>query len=477
MMRSIERELLAWIVGTLLLGSALVAMTTYVVTLDEMNEVFDNDLKNVAVGVATYHRSNAPHEQAHAPVLIPRDDEPQDSEIATFAWDASGTLIYSSDPRVPIAFVAKEGLSHPRIGGEDWIVYTAVHDNGIVQAAQRRASRREMAGESAAKILPFLLAMAVVVAGLLIYGLRRGLRPLDAAARDIAGRSARSLAAIDTAAVPAELLPMVRAINSLMAKLDQSFSAQRKFLGDAAHELRTPIAALRLQLTLLERSADEVERGAATTALKLGVVRAQRLIGQLLAVARTDPAGHVDPLVPVDLDELVRTVLEPFAAKAEEARIDLGAELHGPGTVMGDTEQLALLLDNLIENALRHTPEGGVIDVGTEMDEGRPTLFVRDSGPGIPAMDRERVFGRFFRGDVGGGGGGGGGSGSSGGTSGRENIGSGLGLAIVKAIAERHGATVRLMDRAQGPGLEVRVRFPAAEPASGGGADTVRPDS
>ncbi|WP_431289107.1 ATP-binding protein [Roseateles chitinivorans] len=466
MMRSIERELLAWIVGTLLLGSALVAMTTYVVTLDEMNEVFDNDLRNVAVGVATYHRSNAPHEQAHAPVLIPRDDEPQDSEIATFAWDASGTLIYSSDPRVPIRYVAKEGLSHPRIGGEDWIVYTAVHDRGIVQAAQRRASRREMAGESAAKILPFLLAMAVVVAGLLIYGLRRGLRPLDAAARDVAGRSARSLEAIDTSAVPAELLPMVRAINSLMAKLDQSFSAQRTFLADAAHELRTPIAALRLQLTLLERSADELERSAATASLKLGVMRAQRLIGQLLAVARTDPAGSLDPLLPVDLDELVRTVLEPFASAAEATGIDLGAELQGPAPVLGDTGQLAMLLDNLIENALRHTPAGGVVDVGTAMDDGRPVLFVRDSGPGIPAADRERVFGRFVRGDVNGNGNGGGG-----------DVGSGLGLTIVKAIAERHGATVRLMDRAQGPGLEVRVCFPVAAPASGANAAALRQDS
>ena len=463
MTRSIERELLAWIVGTLLLGSALVAMTTYVVTLDEMNEVFDNDLRNVATGVATYHRGNAPHVQAHAPVLIERRDDPDDTEIATFAWDAAGRLIYSSDRRVPITFERKEGLSHPRLGGEDWIVYTAVHDNGIVQAAQRRASRREMAGESAAKILPFLVAMALIVAGLLIYGLRRGLRPLDAAARDIAGRSARSLAAIDTSAVPAELLPLVRAINSLMAKLDQSVRAQRDFLGDAAHELRTPIAALRLQLTLLERSVDELERAAATSALKLGVVRAQRLIEQLLAVARTDPAGPLDPLSPVDLDELVRAVLEPFASKAETARIDLGAELHGPCTVWGDAGQLVMLLDNLIENALRHTPEGGVIDVGTVAEDGCPTLFVRDSGPGIPAMDRERVFGRFFRGDVGGGG------------PGRENVGSGLGLVIVKAIAERHRASVRLLDRVPGPGLEVRVRFPLGGPASGGGGGAVHP--
>lgn len=448
MTRSIERDLLAWIVATLLLGSALVAMTTYVVTLDEMNEVFDNDLRNVAQGVARYHSSNAPHVLAHAPVLIPRDDEPDDTEIATFAWDSAGRLIYASDPRVPIAFSAQEGLSHPRIGGEQWIVYTAVHGSGVVQAAQRRASRREMAGESAAKILPFLLAMALVVAGLLIYGLRRGLRPLDAASRDVAGRSARSLEAIDTTAVPVELLPMVRAINSLMAKLDQSFKAQRSFLADAAHELRTPIAALRLQLSLLERSADQPERTASTAALKLGVARAQRLIEQLLAIARTDPAGGTAPLQLLDLNEVVREVLEPLAPRAEAAGIDLGAELIDTAVVLGDGEQLTVLLNNLVDNALRHGPPGTMVDVGTCIDTGRPTLFVRDAGPGIAPVDRMRVFHRFFRGD-----------GAPDGA--REFTGSGLGLTIVKAIADRHGATVELRDRADGAGLEVRVSFPS----------------
>lgn len=450
-MKSIERKLLAWFLVTLLLGSALVALTAYAVTLAEMNEVFDSDLRNVAEGLANYHRDNAAAVQAQAPVLVMPSDAPADTDIETFVWDRSGRQIYASDARVASTYTRTPGLSHLRIGHQRWIVYTVVHEAGVVQAAQRRSSRRVMAGESAAKILPFLLALALVVTVLLVYGLRRGMRPLDAAAKDIAGRSARSLEAIDSASVPSELQPMVRAINGLMAKLDQSFSAQREFLNHAAHELRTPVAALRVQLRLLETSTSEAERAAATEALKQGVARAQRLIEQLLAVARTDPVGRLEPLVPVDLGDLVRAVLETHAARAEDWGIDLGAELRRPVTVLGDAEQLAVLLDNLVDNALRFTPRGAVVDVGIDVIQDRPALWVKDAGPGLAPEDRPFLFSRFFRSRA-----------AQVVPRGNGGAGSGLGLAIVKAIADRHGAAVELMDRADGPGLEVRVSFPPA---------------
>ncbi|MDH0868039.1 ATP-binding protein [Mitsuaria sp. GD03876] len=446
-MKSIERKLLLWILGTLLLGSAMVALTAYAVTLAEMNEVFDSDLRHVAEGLAHYHRDNPAAVQGRPPVLVTPAAEPDDTDIETFAWDRAGRRLYASDARVEGTYTTTPGLSRLRIGRQRWIVYTVVHDAGVVQAAQRWSSRRVMAGESAAKILPFLLALAVVVAALLIYGLRRGIRPLDDAARDIAGRSARSLAAIDSASVPAELQPMVRAINGLMAKLDRSFSAQREFLDDAAHELRTPIAALRVQLHLLEKSAGEAERAAATLALRQGVARAQRLVEQLLAVARTDPVGSLEPLAPVELGEVVRAVLETHAARAEDWGIDLGAELRRTVTVLGDAEQLAVLLHNLIDNALRFTPPGGVVDVGVDELRGRPSLWVADTGPGLAPEDRPQLFSRFFRS-------------RSTRAAPRDTAGSGLGLAIVRAIAERHGAAVELLDRPGGPGLEVRVSFP-----------------
>ena len=448
MMRSIERPLLAWIMGALALGSALIALVVYSVTLDEMDEVFDADLKNVATSLARYEQVNAsgatrPFSDGTANAAA----EPDETEIATFAWDAVGRLLYASDSRVSMPFKAAEGLSRVHLGDEDWIVYSAPHAGGVVQAAQRVSSRHEMAQESATRTLPPMLLLAVGIGGLLIYGLRRGLRPLDAAARDVAGRSARSLAPIASADLPREIAPMVQSINGLMARLDGSLTAQRRFLADAAHELRSPVTALRLQLQLLGRSPDEAGRTAALHELQQGIARAQRLIEQLLQFARTEPEAQLTPLTPLDLGDVVREVVAGLNVLAETWQIDLGAELRGPVPFVGDRAQLIVLLNNLVENALRHTPAGGVIDVGAELHHGRPALFVLDTGPGIPSDDRERVFDRFYRGEP-----------PS--PSGRNVDGSGLGLAIVKAIADRHDAVVQLLDRIAGPGLEVRVTFP-----------------
>ncbi|MFT7775653.1 ATP-binding protein [Roseateles sp.] len=447
-MRSIERALLAWISGAFALGTALVAGVAYAFILEEMSEVFDEDLRNVATSLAHYQQVNGLGRQApfggEVPLQAPGSEE---TEIATFAWDSGGRLLYSSNRQVHMPLIGQEGLTRLKVGDEQWVVYTVRHRAGASQAAQRISSRREMARESATHILPPLLLLAAGIGVLLIFGLRRGLRPLDEAARDVASRSAASLRPIEGTPLPRELAPMVHAINGLMARLDDSMTAQRRFLADAAHELRSPVTALRLQLQLLDRSPDDVHKQAAMAELQQGIDRAQRLIEQLLHFARTEPEAQLSALVPLDLGVMVREVVEALNAKAESWQIDLGAELHGPVPVMGDADQLVVLLNNLVENALRYTPAGGVVDVGAALQDGRPVLFVRDTGPGIAAAERERVFDRFYRGEqpV---------------PSERAQDGSGLGLSIVKAIAQRHSAAVRLLDREGGPGLEVRVVFP-----------------
>ncbi|HEY1129685.1 MAG TPA: ATP-binding protein, partial [Roseateles sp.] len=419
--------------------------------LEEMSEVFDEDLKNVATSLAHYQQVNGLGGQApfgaEVPVPPPGSEE---TEIATFAWDPDGRLLYASNRQVRMPLIGQTGLRQVRVGDEPWVVYTARHRAGVSQAAQRISSRREMARESATRILPPMLLLAAGIGVLLIFGLRRGLRPLDAAARDVASRSATSLSPIDSTPLPRELAPMVHAINGLMARLDDSMTAQRRFLADAAHELRSPVTALRLQLQLLDRSTDDAHKQAAMAELQQGIARAQRLIEQLLHFARTAPEAPRAALVPLELGVIVREVVEALSAKAEAWRIDLGAELSGPVPVLGDADQLVVLLNNLVENALRYTPAGGVVDVGAALREGRPVLFVRDTGPGIAPAERERVFDRFYRGEqpV---------------PSDRALDGSGLGLSIVHAIAERHGATAQLLDREGGTGLEARVVFPAFE--------------
>lgn len=448
-MRSIERTLLAWILSALTLGAVLVALVTYMVTLDEMHEVFDADLKNVAQAVAAYHHAgHGPGTPAHVPIPE-RTDIPDDSEIVTLTWTPDGELVFASDPRVKVPFLRQAGLSRPMVNGEEWIVYTAVRDDGVAQAAQRVSARQEMAGESAAKVFPPLIGLVLVIGGLLLFGLRRGLQPLDVTAHDVAKRSAQTLDPITLDETPREISPLIQSINGLMSRLALAFSAQRRFLADAAHELRTPMTALRLQLQLLERSSDEDQRQQAMAELSEGIDRSQHLIEQLLQVARAEPDGEATRLEAIDLAALVRAVVAGLSSKAEHLNLDLGADAPEPVWVRGDPSQLAVLLGNLVENALRYTPAGGVIDVGAGTSEdGSPVLRVSDSGPGIPAAERGRVFDRFYRSE-------------SAQEQARDSSGSGLGLSIVKAIADRHDARLELNDSPTGAsGLLVEVRFP-----------------
>lgn len=453
-MRSIERTLLAWILSALALGSMLVALVTYLVTLEEMHEVFDADLKNVAEAVAAYHHAG-PGSGSDVQVQLPeRNDVPDDSEIVTLTWSPLGERVFASDPRVRLPFTRDDGLSRPVVAGEQWIVYTKVSGDGTAQAAQRMAARQEMAGESAATVFPPLIGLVLVVGGLLVFGLRRGLRPLDVAAQDVARRSAHALDPIHLNDAPREIAPLVESINGLIARLALAFSAQRRFLADAAHELRTPVTALRLQLQLLERSRDEAEQRQAMSDLGEGIRRSQHLIEQLLQVARAEPDGEPMRREVVDLAQVARSVVSFLSTKADHLGLDLGADAPRAVPVVGDAVQLTVLLENLVENALRYTPAGGVVDVTVAVAEGQPTLRVTDSGPGIPMPERGRVFDRFYRCEAAQ-------------ALSRDRSGSGLGLAIVKSIAERHGAAVRLKDPPSGKGLEVEVTFrrPDAEPA------------
>lgn len=450
-MRSIERYLLAWIMSALSLGAVVIVMVTYVVTLDEMSEIFDADLKNVAEALGTHrHASLGPGDPATTR-RPPRTDVPDPAEIVTITWTTDGRQVFSSDPRVEIPFSQHEALQQMRVAHEDWIVYTDVTTNGVSQAAQRRAARHASAAESASKIFLPMVALVIFVAALMVVALRRGLKPLDAAAENVAMRTAASLTPIATDEFPREIGPLVASINDLMARLSTALSNQRRFLADAAHELRTPVTALRLQLQLLKRSKDDAGRAEAEAELEAGIDRSQHLIEQLLHIARFEPDSEPMRREPVDLAKLARTVVGAMSVKADNLGLDLGATGAAELVVQGDAGQLTVLLNNLVENALRYTPAGGVVDVEAALTDGHPMLRVIDSGPGIPASERDKVFGRFYRGPD-----------ASGQAS--DAGGTGLGLAIVKAIAERHGAAVSLHVPRSGHGLEVRAVFAQSPP-------------
>lgn len=442
-MRSLEGSLLRWIVGMLALGTLLVTGVAYKVTSDEMHEVFDAELQTIAEGVASMLQANRDWSGGSLPE---RHDEPDDVEIVTLIWKADGRLLYSSDPRYPLPFSRTAGHEELTVGAEHWIRHTVVREGFVAQAAQRRSQRQQMAGESAVQISSVMVGLVAIVGLLLVYSLRRGLAPLDRAARDLATRSARTLEPIDAAPVPRELQPVLDSTNALLRRLGDAFALQRRFLADAAHELRTPITALRLQLQVLQRSPDEGARAAALAELQAGIERSQHLVEQLLDVARSEPEAATRPHERVDLVNLARQVASAFAARADARGVDLGVRAEGELTVQGDAQQLTVLLNNLVDNAIRYAPQGEV-DVQVGRESGRALLRVVDAGPGIPADERARAFDRFFRGSAGH----------------KDPGGSGLGLAIVRALAERHGASVDLEEGPGGRGLAVSVRFGAGD--------------
>ena len=235
-------------------------------------------------------------------------------------------------------------------------------------------------------------------------------------------------------------------MNDLLARLGRALQRQREFIADAAHELRTPMAAIQLQAQVLERASTEAERLATLSQLRRGAARATRLVGQLLALARSEPDSPVLPGEVTDLREVAREVIAELASAADRKSVDLGMSeaADGLAQVRAARGELMVMIENLIDNAVRYTPEGGTVDVGVDAIDARVRLSVTDTGPGIPPEERERVFDRFYRREQ------------------SAETGSGLGLAIVKQIVERCGGTVRLSDGANGSGLTATVEFPAA---------------
>jgi signal transduction histidine kinase len=257
----------------------------------------------------------------------------------------------------------------------------------------------------------------------------------------VRARDEQSLKPLPTTGLPDEVAPLVAALNALLQRLGQSLDTQRAFVSEAAHELRSPLTALKLQLQLLTRAPDDAARADAVTHLSRGIDRAARLVEQLLALARSEPGAPATTLQQLDLSEVVRQAVAdtvPFA-HARGTEFELFAD--APITVTGEPSALAMLARNLADNAVRYSPPGARVELRVSLADGAPTLQVDDAGPGIPPSERERVFDRFYR------------------RSGGDEQGTGLGLAIVRSVAARHGANVALGDSPLG-GLRVTVRFP-----------------
>jgi two-component system sensor histidine kinase TctE len=294
--------------------------------------------------------------------------------------------------------------------------------------------------------------------------LSRGLLPLRELQQRIRRREAGDLSAIDERGAPEEVAPLVASINDLLARLDQSMGAQKQFLADAAHQLKTPLAGLRMQAELAAREIDAGRQDpqALKTALQQIAVSSQRAahsVNQLLAMARAEDQEQALRPLAVDVAAVTQEAVRDFVPKAMDKRIDLGyegAEPGGSAVLMGQPVLVGELVRNLVDNALQYTPAGGTVTARVVVDPFGQVIVlqVEDSGPGIAPAERELVFRPFYR------------------TLGTGVDGTGLGLAIVREIAERHGAEVSIDDAqsrpgaGQGPGARFTVRFPLSRPAA-----------
>lgn len=434
---SIRARLLLWLIASVLITTLVVGYLTARLTWDGFNNVRDMGLEQIAQTVMR-HDEAAP--AAPAPTIP--SSALQDHDLDQFVsqiWDRSGQLIYSSlaDVGPPLQ---PPGHHIVTWQGQSWRLYTLPSDQRIVQVAVTTEIRRQHFYSLTPWLLVPLTLLVLTLGVLTSASVSRALRPLERLRQDIAQRSPEELEIIETRGLPSEVAPLADTLNQLLTRVEQMLSQQRRFLADAAHELNTPLAVVKLQAQLVRRSRPG-EWEEALDQLDAGIERASRLAFQLLQLARLEPGAHPPMVEPVPLDDLLRQAVAGFSARAEQQGSDLGVFGAEPLTLVGDPHALRTLLDNLIGNALTHNPGAVRIDAGLRREQDQAVLEVADNGIGIAAADRQRVLERFVRLSPG------------------DGKGSGLGLALVGEIATQHGGTVEL-DDTPGGGLTVRVRLP-----------------
>ncbi|MGZ8983451.1 MAG: ATP-binding protein [Methylotenera sp.] len=421
----------------------MAAWFTHTEAQHEIDRLFDAQLSQSAQ-VLLGTTSHELHERIeHGNDEIPVSHE-YEQKLAFQIWDNSGDLLMHSAAAPATVMGSEEsGYSEAVVNGQPWRVLTRwdVQHEFMIQVAEPLAGREYLARHITLKmLLPTFIALPVL-ALLIWFGVGAGLRPLQQLKQEVKQRAVNRLEPVAMAGVPEEVAPLAQALNDLFTRLQQAFESERRFTADAAHELRTPLAALKTQAQVALRSTDEAERYIALENVLRGVDRATRLVEQLLALARVDPETAATGYKQVELRGLAARVMADLEPLAHAKQIEMALEEGLACTVLGDDAQLGLLVRNLLDNAIRYTPAGGCVSV-TVRDADGIALEVRDSGPGIPETEREQVQRRFYR------------------ISGSGEEGSGLGLSIVRRIAELHGAKFELSDNDAEPGLLARVFWP-----------------
>jgi two-component system sensor histidine kinase TctE len=446
--QSIRRRLLAFLVSVLLLLVGAAAAVTYWSALRAANDAYDRALLDPAIDLQQNLRMDNG---------VPRLDLPPTAQEALMYDQADevvfqirapdGTVIAGVDDLPPAAALVQGHHLFYDVNYHDKDLRVAAllnEKNILIQVGETRHKRNRLIGEIlVAELVPTLL-IALATIGLAWAGVAHGLAPLARVRTELLARSPHDLRPIPNDAAPVEIAPVVDAFNGLLDRLRNASAMQKRFFANAAHQLRTPLAGLQMHLELLLRREQAPDVRAELERLHKATVRTGRVTSQLLALAKAESAPGIErKFEPVDLYQCVEAGAQQWVPNAIARDIDLGFALEHV-VVPGDTLLLTELLDSLLDNALRYTPEGGTVTVQCGTREGVTYLSVEDTGPGIPESDRDKVFERFHR------------------VAGTQGEGSGLGLAIVREVADRHGARVAIETPEGGEGTRIVVLFGTA---------------
>ncbi len=451
-MNSIRRRLLTnlLLVGTLL--CVLMAGAVALLVRSQVGELLDYQLEQVARTLIDRNLSDLDAHRGEDPAM----------HLEIQVGDENARLLYSSNEDLGLPLTTPLGLTTlaDRSGqyDEGLRVFTLRSRSRLVQVIQPMSLRHELTWEAAAGAMVPSVVLLAALSGLIVVTIRRELEPLRRLTDELETRGADALTPIDLPHAPSELHIPVLTLNRLLGRLDVAIRAHREFLADAAHELRSPLTAIRLQAGNVATATSDAERQAAVLELARGVDRAGHLVQQLLTLARLDPSARSLPRQRIDLRAVAQECLVDHVGEAAAKGMQLGLSAHSATWFTGDGEALRAMLDNLLGNAIKYAPEGTPIDVSILNDDNHIVLSVRDHGPGIAPQERDRVFHRFHR------------------LASPDTPGSGLGLAIVNAVVRTHGGTIALLDPPRGDGLLVEVRIPFdGDPAAGAAVHDHRP--
>jgi two-component system OmpR family sensor kinase len=433
-MTSLKKQLIVGALGLFTVVGLLASGISYFLAREDAGVLLDHQLLLVAGSV---------HEGSQLPAMqgkfYEQSPEEQKTGFVFQVWN-EGIPVRVSRPDFDLPMGKATGYSDMSMQGEKWRAYTIVYPDRTVQVSQSDEVRREIATNAALRALLPIAILFPLSWLFIVFGVGHILKPLAEVAKAATERDASSLAPLPTEHIPQEIEPLIAEMNGLILRMGETIESQRHFMLDAAHELRTPLAALQLQIENLSRNSSKEDLECRVGELKSGIQRASHLVGQLLQMARF---GAENPVVRVetDLGSVVKSCIGEFISTAGKRRIDLGMIHDDTALILANVDDLRILLNNLLDNAIRYTPEGGQVDVSVVVSGQKAVVEIADNGPGIPDALLQRVFDRFFR------------------IAGHETEGSGIGLAIVNAIAIRESAEIKLSNRADNKGLIARATF------------------